>query len=318
MNTQETTQRLVKEGLDFPFFYTREGEVPFWDDPTAEVVRNIPKKYRPIYTLEGTLNLERRGLIDDHGTLLLKVLGDAVCANENQLRRYLSPFMSASQTSLRLQRYGSWGLVDRWNYSSQLHDKKATAPFTLGFGAYRYLKYFYSNQFFMDPERWDKHGVVAMQRYISMNELRCALAERKKLKGWNWQPVINNNPLLKRPMGAAVVDTPRGPINLLILRTQMGLDYLTFLIQIFEIWEQVYRTYQCFPLRGLPDNRSVVVIYASTRSFLEEIHRNLNMKKVSFPVWFCSEEDLTKELSTSFYISKNNRLQRIELDFLAE
>ena len=62
----------------------------------------LPDKYYPYTTLESVLEYMNRGLLDEDDFTLLKVLGDAVCANEDQLRRYMrqifEPFASIQET----------------------------------------------------------------------------------------------------------------------------------------------------------------------------------------------------------------------------
>lgn len=311
----ETTIRPEEES----FYRTKKGEVPFWDHPFLKGSKKLPQKYYPYTTLEGVLNLQKRRKFDDKDFMLLKVLGDSICSNEDQLRRYMSTKMSRSEVSKRLEKFREVGLVDRWKLRIRGEEEgyKPPAPFTLGIAGYKLLKHFYGDMYFVDPNRWDKLGIGGIKRHVAMNELRCKLTEIRAISNWKWNAVIANNRTIKFPMGAAELRSPQGNLNLLIDRAQMSQDFIGYFRERLNVWKTVYEKRGSFPIDGLSDNKCVVVIYTSTLSVATEIHKQLMLDTFGFPIWVCVEEDMLEDdLSTAFYIPNKDDLSRVRFDFL--
>ncbi|WP_374717738.1 hypothetical protein [Neobacillus sp.] len=303
--------------LEFPFFTTKNGEIPFWDHPFLKGSKVLPNKYYPYTTQEGVIELYRRGRIDETDFIILKVLGDAVCANEDQIRRYMGSLISRSETSKRLDRFRTNALVDRWKVRIRGDDEsiKPPAPFTLGVAGYKLLKHFYNADFFMDPNRWDNYGIGGIKRYVAMNELRCMMTEKRIVTKWKWNAVIANNPHIKFPMGAAELKTPQGNINLLIDRAQMNQNFIGYFRDKLESWKMVYQKFGNIPVSEFPENMSVAIIYTSTLSIAEYIHKEIMLDTFPFHIWVCVEEDLHQGFNTAFYIPNKEKLKRIKLDF---
>jgi hypothetical protein len=314
---QDTPNTIIEITDNQPLFLTKNGEMPFWDHPYLKGSKALPDKYYPYTTIEGALSLVRTKRLDEDGFTLLKVLGDAICANEDQIRRYMSTKMSRSDTSKLLNRFRTNGLADRWKIRirGQEEEFKPPAPFTLGIGGYKLLKHFYNDEFFMNPNLWDDYGVGGVKRYVSMNELRCQLVEQRALKKWKWRAVIGNNPKLKFPLAAAELSTPNGNINLLIDRAQMSQNYIGFFRERLEEWKTIYEKYGEIPVSDFPNNLSCVVIYTSTLTVAEHIHRELMLDTFPYNIWICVEEDLLEtNVNTSFYIPNGEKLKRIKLE----
>ncbi|OUM93608.1 hypothetical protein [Parageobacillus thermoglucosidasius] len=314
MNTQAKISYISD---NFPYFTTIEGEIPFWDHPMLKGEKVLPKKYFPYTRLEAVLDLYRRGLLDEKDITLLKVLGDAVCANEDQLRRYMAPIMSRSDTSKRLDRFRTYALVERWKVRIRGAEEevKPPAPFTLGVAGYKLLKHFYNSDFFMNPELWDNYGIGGIKRYVAMNELRCIMTEKKIAKKWKWHAVIANNPRIKYPMGTAEIRTPQGNLNFLIDRAQMNQNFIGFIKERLEHWKKVYESYGNLPVSEFPVNPAVVVIYTATLSMAEFIHNQILLDSYPYRIWVCVEEHLVKDgFETAFYVPRESKLQRIKLD----
>jgi DNA-binding transcriptional ArsR family regulator len=313
-----TTEQLDNT-LAYPFYKTKKGEIPFWDHPFLKGSKVLPKHYHPFTTIEGVLSLYRRRKFDDTDITILKVLGDSICSNEDQLRRYMASLMSRSEVSKRLNKFREVGLVDRWKIrirDDEEENYKPPAPFTLGIAGFKLLKHYYSDQFFMDPNRWDKLGVGGIQRYVSMNEIRCQLVESRAVKQWKWNAVIAGNPRIAFPLGAAEIKTPKGHINFLIDRAQMSQNFIGYFKDKLAMWKLVYEKYSNLPLSEFPNNYSIVVIYTSTLSIAQKIHHELLLDTYPFPIWCCVEEDLWEDgLSKSFYIPEKENLRRVQLDF---
>lgn len=308
----------VDNSLEYPFFTTKRDEVPLWDHPFLKGNKVLPKKYYPYTTLEGAIDLYRRRIIDDTDLILLKVLGDSICSNEDQLRRYMSQKMSPSQTSKRLDKFRSYGLVDRWKIRirGQEETVKPPAPFTLGVAGYKLLKHYYGDRYFLDPNRWDSYGIGGIKRFVAMNELRCIMTELKIAKAWKWNAIIANNPRLPFPMGAAEMKTPDGNINFLIDRAQMNQNFIGYFKEKLHKWKQVYEQKGTLPVSVLPDNPVFVVIFTSTLTIAEHIHKEIMLDTFPFHIFLCVEEDLHRDgLQTSFYVPNKENLKRIKMNF---
>ncbi|KZE68036.1 hypothetical protein AWM68_17860 [Fictibacillus phosphorivorans] len=306
------------DGLEESHFTTKQGEVPFWDHPFLKGSKMLPQKYYPYTTLEGVLDLYRRRRLDESDFILLKVLGDAVCANEDQLRRYMAGIMNRSETSKRLDRYRTSGLVERWKVRirGQEETYKPPAPFTLGVAGYKLLKHFYSDNFFMNADRWDSHGIGGIKRYVAMNELRCQMIEQKMITKWKWNAIIADNRSIKFPMGVAEVKTPQGKVNFLIDRAQMNQNFIGYFREKLDTWKWVYEKYGSIPVSEFADNMSFVVIFTSTLSVAEKIHKELMLDTYPFTTWFCVEEDLVQDgLNNAFYVPNKEKLKRIKVNF---
>ncbi|RHW35966.1 hypothetical protein D1B31_17905 [Neobacillus notoginsengisoli] len=306
------------DNLDYPLFTTKKGEVPLWDHPFLKGSKVLPKKYYPYTTQEGVIDLIRRGRLDDTDLILLKVLGDAICANEDQLRRYMQSIMSPSQTSKRLDRFRTSGLVDRWKIRirGQEETVKPPAPFTLGVAGFKLLKHYYNADFFMNPNRWDDYGIGAIKRFTAMNEIRCIMTEKKIVNKWKWNAIIANNQRLKFPLAAAEIRTSNGNVNFLIDRAQMNQNFIGYFKDKLNVWKSVFEKYGTIPVSEFPENPAFVVIFTSTFSVAEHIHKELMLDTYPFHVWLCVEEDLHQDgFNTAFYRPNKENLKRIKLEF---
>lgn len=313
--------RLVeKEPFEQSYYYNKRGEVPFWDHPLITGYKILPKNYYPYVTLEAVLSLYQRGRIDDSDIMLLKVLGDAICCNEDQLRRYLSGKLSRSDVSKRLNKFREVGLVDRWKVrirTDENEEIKPPAPFVLGVAGFKLLKHYYNDQFFMDPNRWDTLGVGAVQRYVAVNELRARLIEVRAARNWFWNPIVANNKSIKKPMSVTEIKTFKGNINFFIERAQMSQDFIGFIRSKLNNWVKVYEKYGNFPINHLAANVPIIILYTSTLTMAQTLHKELMVDTYPFTVWFCVEEDMIEDgLDTAFYRPVKEKLQRMRLDFL--
>lgn len=302
------------------YYLSREGDIPFWDHPLMYGYPKLPKHYYPYTTKAEVLQAYKRSKIKEQDFMILKVLGDAIAANEDQLRRYLSSQMSRSEVSKRLDLLRRNGFVDRWHCrleNDETEEFRPPAPFTLGVAGFKLMKHFYSDCPFMNPDSWDKTNAKAIQRYVAMNELRCALVESKTIKGWQWNAVIGNHRRFRTPMGVANIETPKGQVNFVIERPQMSQNFIGYLKETLKQWTSIFDNYGTFPIQKAPENSPVVVIYASTVSLAEHIHNSLMLDQYPFQVWLCIEEYMEKDgLKKAFMTPKGETLQRIKLPFL--
>lgn len=315
-----TSQQIIQDTSTNSFYTTKDGMVPFWDHPLISGYKVLPNDYKPHTSIEAALSLYQRQIIKDEDLVILKVLGDAICANEDQLRRYMSTLMSRSHVSKRLERMRRYGLVERWKMrikSDEEEELKPPAPFTLGIAGFKLMKHYYNDHFFMDHNRWDYLGPGGIQRYVAMNELRCRLVERRSITKWVWTPMISHNRLLPKPLAATTLKTPKGNVNLLIDRLQMNQDFIGFMREKLHKLKGHYKEKGHFKLESLDENQSVYIIFASTLSMAERLHKEVMFDTFPFTIWVCVEEDMVKEgIGTAFYKAEGDKLQRLRLGFL--
>ncbi len=301
---------------DIPRFYNSDGVISIWDDPSARGGIRHTKHYKPITTLAGIHGKYERGMFDSFDITMLKVLGDAMCCNEDQLRRYMSSKLTSSQVSKRLKRFRNVGLADRWHIRSELFpdEQPPSAPFSIGIAGFTFLKNLYHETFFMKPEKWFDYGIRAAQRYVALNEIRCQLVEAGVLRRWVFDGVIANNPRLTRPHGVAEIETKNGNLNLVIERAQQGKDFLSFFNTKLQRWPSVFDKYGFLPIRNMEHNNSIVVFYCSSRTMMSHIYKELQLVNPPFTIWYCVEEDLMKNgLDSAFYIVKEGKFRPIRL-----
>lgn len=319
MGTVHHLKQTQDDPLNYDYFKTIKGDVPFWDHPHAKGVKIIPPYYHPITTLYGVLSLVRRSGLSEEDITIIKVLGDAICCTEGQLKRYMSSKISSSQVTKRLKRFREIGVVERWKMSIIGKDDEVenSSPYTLGIGGYKLLKHYYNSTFFMDPDRWDKFGFKGFQRYVSGNEIRCRLFESGILKKWKWSPYINDMPYLKSPLAGATIKTSKGDLNFIIDRAQMAQDFIPYLKEKLHLWKRIIDSGEKLWLTGFKEHSNVVVISAATRSMAEYIHKELMLDIFPFNVWISVEEDMHKDgLGLSFYRPNKKELSRMKLEFI--
>lgn len=311
---------VIENNSDTSFYTTKRNEVPLWDHPFLKGSKVLPKHndYNPRTSSSGVIDLYKRGIIDDTDIILLKVLGNSVCSNEDQLRRYMSSKMSPSQTSKRLDKFRKYGLADRWKVRIREQEEavKPPAPFTLGVAGYILMKHLYGDEYFVSPDSWLTYGIGGIKRFVAMNELRCIMTASKVASMWSWKPYIARNKNNGIPLAAAEVKTPKGNVNFIIDRAQMNQDFIGFFKERLHKWKGVYEQHGRLPISEFPDNPTFVIIYTSTLSIAEHIHKEVMLDTFPFHIWTCVEEDLLNDgFSTSFYRPDKGQLKRIKLDF---
>ncbi|MCM3443586.1 MULTISPECIES: replication-relaxation family protein [Metabacillus] len=307
---------------ELQYFLSKEGDIPFWDHPSMYGYKKLPKNYFPFYSVEQVLRAYKQGQIDDTDIMILKVVGDAVAANEDQLRRYLSSQMSRSEVSERLERLRKNAMVDRWFCrldNDEDEEFKPPAPFTLGVGGFKLLRHFYNDQPFMNPNTWDSQNAKTLQRYVAMNELRCRLVESRAIKGWTWNGIVAHNRRYKKPFGVAELETGQGRVNFIIERAQMSQNFVGFLRDKLHQWRNLFEKQQSFPITAFPTNVPIFILYCSTVSMAEFIHKELMLDTFPFTVWLCVDELIdTDGLSKSLFAPDKEKLRRMNVSFLQE
>lgn len=173
---------------------------------------------------------------------VLKIIGDAVCANDEQLRRFLSTVMSYSATSAHINFLRKKGFVQRYKcYLDSVLDENGErlnlrnpAPINLGPAGYLLMSYLYNGVFFMDAGAWlDSNADATIQRFVTMNEIRCCFAEKSIARKWKWYPTIGEQRGYKKPLAVMEVgeDTEEYDSRawMIFERAQLKQNFLGFL-----------------------------------------------------------------------------------------
>ncbi|WP_240468617.1 replication-relaxation family protein [Gracilibacillus sp. YIM 98692] len=321
MSMDQPLQHPNSQKEDYQGFYTKDGVIPVWDHPLLTGHHILPTNYRPKVKLDQALSLVSNRQVKEDDMTVLKVLGDAICANEDQLRRYLEPIMTRSQVSKRLDTFRKHGLVQRWKVriANDVEEEiRPPAPFTLGIAGYKLLKHYYNDQVFMEPDRWDVLGIPGIQRYVAFNEIRCRFVEARTLQNWQWNVPITNQGRIRSAAAVATVQTPQGPLRFIIERAQMSQNYIGYLKDTLFQWKEVVEQYATLPSRSFEGPLNfVVIVYASTVTMAEYIQSELLLDTFPFNIWLCVEEKIEDEgLDHAFYRPSSNSIQHMHLEFL--
>lgn len=309
-------------------FLKEDQTISFWDHPNFKSHVVLPDKCYSITRAEQGLELIHQGRLDDDTLTVMKVIGDAYCVNENQLRRYLSlNQFSFSRTSKLLSYLRKYRLIERYKCRLAFIEEedeeaivKPPAPFALGIGGYKLLKYLYPSSPFMEASYWYEQP-LNVQRYVAMNEIRCLAAEAGVLRQWDWNPPIGGSTKYKRPMAVAKLETPQGDIQFLMERTQMAQNFKAYLRKKLEFYRYLYEKDGCFRVDGFSKTvMQVVCIYTSSVSMARYIQEDIGLHRFPFDVWLLVDEWISKEkgMSEAFCIVKNQEIQRIRLPFFSQ
>lgn len=317
-----TEQDQVKRAIHL--FPREDNTVSFWDHPNFKSHVVLPDDCYSVTRTEQGLELIHQGRLSEETVQVMKIVGDAMCANENQLRRYLSSQMSASRTSAILKKLRKHRFVERYKCRLAFVEEdgeeeyRPPAPFALGIGGYKLLKYLYPDSSFMQVEQWYNQP-LSVQRYVAMNEVRCLAYEAGVLRGWKWNPYIGGSPKYMKPMAAAKIETHKGILELILEKPQMAQNFVGYLRSKFEQYRGLYERDSKFLLDGFRDaSMQAVCLYVSSYSMAKYIHSELGLHRYKFEVWFLVDEwiDEEKGLSEAICIpdGKEN-LKQIRLPF---
>lgn len=254
--------------------------------------------------------------------MILKALGDAICCSEEHLRRVFAGKLTRSQVSRYLDQLSTHDYVQRYRIS--VRGEEDNYPnyfriFVLGIAGKLLMEHFYSGfTTFMSPERFHGNsGISLMQRYIALNELRTAFIERRVASKWLWGGSIIGGNSANKAASAVEISIPQGKINFIIERAQMKQNFIGYFKDKLAKWQFIYGKQNGLRIRSFPDNPTYVVLYVSTLSMAQSIHKVVMIDTFPFHVWFCVEEEIfTKGLSKSFYRADKEKLKRLYLSFL--
>ncbi|MFD1736231.1 hypothetical protein ACFSCX_06590 [Bacillus salitolerans] len=299
----------------------REGDVPVWDHPLLRGYRKVPKDhYYPYTSLAQVLSIYKRQYFTEEDLVLLKVLGDCICANEDQIRRLFTAKteMSRSEVSKRLDQFRKFALVERWScrIEREANQRKPPAPFSLGVAGFILMRHLYGDQFFKNPDNWQ--GIMEVQRYVAMNEVRTRLVESGNIRDWKWNVLLGGNPRNDKPFGVAKMETPKGYVNILFERAQQSQNFVGFLRKKLDNWRRVNEVFGKLPLSEFDEHTSMVVISVSTKTVAEYLHEQLLLDQYKdFQVMLCIDEYFDEGFERAFFVANGPELKRVQLSFVA-
>lgn len=283
-------------------FPREDGSISIWDHPNFKSSIALPDDYRPVTRVEDGLEMMNRMRLNKEQLVILKVVADAICANENQLRRYLLAKHSASITSKHLKYLGRFGFVERHKCRLAFIEEdgkeviRPPGPHTLGIGGYKLMNHLYSEGKFASPEYWYQNS-MAIQRYVAMNEIRCLTVESGNLRGWQWHPAIGGSTKFKKPFAAMRLETGNGDLQMLVERAQMSQNFVGYFAERLEQMRYLFQTDQYIQIDGFQKSnlQQVILISVSSVSMANFIQEQLRLHTFPFDVWFVIDEWFDEE-----------------------
>lgn len=310
-------------------FPREDGTISIWDHPNFKSRVVLPDQHITLTRVEHgveTLERIRNAKMLENRMRVLKVIGDAVCANEDQLRRYMSSRMSSTETSKHISELRKHGFVERHLCRLAFVDDddpnavKPPAPFTLGLIGYKVLNHMYNEQHFPDPDKWTKNS-LGIQRYTAMNEIRCLAVESRNLRGWVWHPYIGGKMSYKRPLAVAKVETPRGELQMMFDRAQMSLDFISYFRERLELFRGLHTRDQCIVIdEHKRTDLQIYVLSCSTVSMAKYIQDQLHLHTYPFEVLMLVDEWMETDdgLGAAFASVSKEGIKRLSVAFLAK
>lgn len=307
-------------------FYREDGTISIWDHPNFKSSLAVPDGYVPLTRVEQAIEMVHTKQLTEENLILLKVIGDAICANENQIKRYMSPILSASITSKHIRYLMKFGLVERHKCRLAFIEEdgkeviRPPGPLTLGIGGYKLMNRLYSESQFVDPDSWNNNA-IAIQRYVAMNEIRCLGIESKSVREWIWHPRVGGHAKYKKPTAATRIDTPNGEVQLLIERAQMSQDFIGYLRTRLDQFRHIHTRDNHIQIDGfLTSPNQIFVLSVSSVSMAKFIHSQLRLHTFPFEVWFVVDEWFNEKtgLEGAFATISKEEISRIRVPFLAK
>lgn len=277
-------------------FPRMDGTTSIWDHPNFKSSIALPDDYRPLTRIEEGLEMINRMRLNEEQLTVLKVVADAICANENQLRRYLSKVISPSITSKHLKYLGKFGLIERHKCRLAFIEEdgkeviRPPGPHTLGIGGYKLMSHLYSESTFASPDTWQQNS-MAVQRYVAMNELRCLAVESGNVRGWSWHPFVGGLSKFKKPFAAMRVESDGGELQILIDRAQMSQNFIGYFRMRLEEYRFLYERDKMIVIDGFKKvPLQIVALSVSSVSMANFIQEQLRLHTYPFDIWFVIDE----------------------------
>jgi len=306
-------------------FPREDNSISIWDHPNFKSSIVLPDNYSPITRTEQGLELMNRMRLNEEQITVLKVVGDAICANEDQLRRYLTKKYSPSITSRHLKYLGRFGLVERHKCRLAFIEEdgkekiRPPGPHTLGIGGYKLLNHLYGESTFTPPDLWQQNS-MAVQRYVSMNEIRCTAIESGNIRAWSWYPYVGGMSKYKKPFAVTRIEMGEGEVQMLIDRAQMSQNFLGYFRARLEEYRFLYERDKKIIVDGFNSNplQQIIVLSVSSVGMANYLQEQMKLHTYPFDVWFLVDEwiDQTKGLEGAFAQVSKAGLHRIKVNIL--
>ncbi len=303
-------------------FQREDGTTSIWDHPNFKSSIALPDDYKPLTRAEEGLELIKRRRLNEEQIMVLKVVADAMCANENQLRRYLSKKISPSVTSKHLKVLGKFGLVERHKCRLAFIEEEGKevirppGPHTLGIGGYKLMNHLYNESNFATSDSW-RQDSMAVQRYVAMNEVRCLAVESGSVRGWTWHPFVGGLSKYKKPFAAMRLETEKGELQFLIDRAQMSQNFVGYLQMRLAEFRYIHDRQGKILIDGFTANpmQQVVVISVSSVSMAKFLQEQLRLHTYPFMIWLLIDEwfDEKTGLQDAFAEVSKEGIRRIRL-----
>lgn len=304
--------------------FTREdGTLPFWDNPNFVAVLEFPDNYRPLTRYEQALEERTRHILTDAQIRLLVVVGAAGCLNEAQLRKYMQPIQSASATSKMVKNLRVKGYLHRFKASIRFQDmengRKPPGILVLGTVGYKFLNYIYNENTYFNPDKWPDDS-DAIQRYVSLNEIRMLATTNRQISDWRWSPAIGGMVKNQKPVAIMSTKTIEGSeqVHFIIERVQMSKTFLDHLKRRLITYGELMRRDGFILVEGIkPPVMQAVIISVSTVSIAEFIQKQMDLHKYGFDILFLVDEwiEETGELATAFAQGTEAGITRLQIPY---
>ena len=287
-------------------FYAEDRTVPFWDHPNFIARAVIPDSYQPLTRVEQVIEMWNRRVFDDDAIRILKVLGDAQCANEAQLKNYLRLYevkYSTTYVSNTLRKFAKYGMVERYDCRIGFLENdgddypKRPAPFTLGIAGVKFLQHYYSYMTFVKTDVW-RQSNATIQRYVAMNEIRYRIAKAKVLTAWKWMPFIGGHTKYQPPIAVATIKEPTSQVEIQLIfdRAQSSQYYVKHLQQRLQLYHHLFQKdgyVHVDAMKNIPSQ--LFLISCGTLAMAKQLNIQLELHKYPFKVWFVLDEWLEGE-----------------------
>ena len=304
-------------------FRNEDGTVQFWDHPNlkSRLIRPMTD-YKPITRIEHSLDMLNNGKLSEVDMTILKVVGDAVCANENQLRRYLSMKYSSNVVGKTLRRLAKYGFVTRVKcYLEGQNEQDAprpSAPFVLGVAGFALMKRLYSDQYFRKDQYFAEKD-FSIPLYVATNEIRALAYESTHLRGWQWSPLSRLVRKVSSPNASFQIKIDEHHYDFIVSRVYQNMSFIDHLRSQLEVYRYFHKEQGRIPhLAYNEDMNQVIVFSVSSVSVAKEIQDKLGLHHFPMHVWFCIDEWITESegLRHAFAEPRKEGLEQLDVWFL--
>lgn len=301
--SQETTNERT-------IFFAQDNTVPFWDHPNFIARAVIPDSYQPLTRVEQVIELWNRRVFDDEAIRLLKVIGDAQCVNEAQLKLYMRLYQedfSTTVVSKTLKKFTKYGMIERYDCRIGFLENdgedypKRPAPFTLGIAGVKFLQHYFADMTFIKPEVW-RQSNATIQRYIAMNDIRYQMAKAKVLTAWQWLPYIGEHTKNQPPIAVASVKEAQTQTEFQMIfdRAQSSQYYVNHLKERLKLYNRLHEKDGRVKIESMKnDVHQLFIISCGTLAMAKQLNIQLELHKYPFKIWFVLDEWLTDEYGLS-------------------